>query len=262
MKPTPTLRIAFVVLVSFAAYYVLFLNFGLIKRELDILTRQGLVSYVLTYFIVGIPVFVGTRIINARENIFKSLGLSGNFFTGIYTSLLFTLPMFIGGLLFFRFNTQIDIENLIAKTLVAGFMEELYFRGFLFGQLFRKTKLGFIPTIFFGALIFASGHLYQSQNISELVGIFMVTFSGAIFFAWLFTEWNYNLWVPLCTHTLMNFAWLLFDIDNTALGGVQANIFRGLTIAFAILFTIIYKRRKNQPLAVNKKTVFLKRTME
>lgn len=73
------------------------------------------------------------------------------------------MPMLLGALLFFKFNQQIDIENLIAGTIIAGFMEELYFRGFQFGQLFRKTDLGFIPSIFLGALIFAPGHLYQSQ---------------------------------------------------------------------------------------------------
>src|SRR5690606_39500301 len=104
----------------------------------------------------------GTLLLNKTISIFKSLGLSSSISTALWTSLLFTLPMFIGGLFLFKFNQHIDIENLIAGTIVAAFMEELYFRGFLFGQLFRKTNLGFIPSIIFGALIFAFGHLYQS----------------------------------------------------------------------------------------------------
>src|SRR5690606_5920294 len=198
-------------------------------------------------------------LLNKTISIFKSLGLSSSISTALWTSLLFTLPMFIGGLLLFKFNQHIDIENLISGTIVAGFMEELYFRGFLFGQLFRKTNLGFIPAVFFGALIFASGHLYQSQNIGELIGIFMVTFSGAVFFAWLYAEWNYNLWVPILTHTLMNLSWSLFEVDNTALGGMKANIFRGLTILIAIIFTIYFKRYKNQSMAINRQTLILKK---
>jgi hypothetical protein len=158
--------------------------------------------------------------------------------------------MFIGGLLFFKFSQNIRIENLIAGTIVAGFMEELYFRGFLFGQLFRNTNWGFIPSILFGALIFAFGHLYQSQNIGELVGIFMITFSGAVFFAWLYVEWNYNLWVPILTHSFMNLSWSLFEIDHSALGDIKANIFRGLTILIAIVFTILYKRNRNEKLTI------------
>lgn len=259
MKPNQTLKIILIIFLSFATYHLLFLNFKPIKLGLDKITQQGLVSYILAYLIVGIPIFIGTYLINKAASIFKSLGLSLNILTAIWTSLLFTLPMFIGGLLFFKLNLQIDIQNLIAGTIVAAFMEELYFRGFLFGQLFQKTNWGFIPSILFGALIFAFGHLYQSQDISQLIGIFMITFSGAIFFAWLYVEWNYNLWLPIMTHTLMNLTWNLFEVDNNALGDLKANIFRGLTILTAIIFTILYKNSRNEKLIINRQTLMLKK---
>ena len=260
MKSNKALKTILLVFLSFAAYYFLFINFKpTIKIWLDSLTNQGLTSYILTYLIIGTPIFLGTYLIDRNTNIFKSLGLSSSILPPIWTSLLFALPMFIGGLLFFKFNEQIEIENLIAGTIVAGFMEELYFRGFLFGQLFRKTNLGFIPSIIFGALIFAFGHLYQSQDVGELIGIFMITFSGAVFFAWLYVEWNYNLWVPILTHTLMNLSWSLFQVDNSALGNMTANIFRGLTILTAIIFTILYKKNRNEKLTINRNTLMLKR---
>src|SRR5690554_2915458 len=259
MKTTKSLRTFIIVALSFLAYYILFLNFQTIKSRLDTITQQGLTSYILTYLLIGIPIFIGTFLIDKKTSILKSLGLSKNMPTGLWTSILFTLPMFLGGLFFFQFNPEIDMENLIAGTLVAGFMEELYFRGFLFGQLFRKTNLGFIPAVFFGALIFASGHLYQSQNISELIGIFAITFFGAVFFAWLYVEWNYNLWVPIFTHTLMNLSWHLFEVDNSALGDVKANLFRGLTILTAILFTIVYKKNRKKKLTVNRQTILKKK---
>lgn len=259
MKPNQSLKIILLIFISFATYYLLFSNFKSIKIEIDKITQQGLISYILSYLIVGIPIFLGTFLIDKRTSIIKSFGLSANILTAVWTSILFTLPMFLGGLSFFKFSQQIDIENLIAGTIVAGFMEELYFRGFLFGQLFRKTNFGFIPAIFFGALIFASGHLYQSQNISELFGIFAITFFGAVFFAWLYVEWNYNLWVPIFTHTLMNLSWHLFEVDNSALGDVKANLFRGLTILTAILFTIVYKKNRKKKLTVNRQTILKKK---
>jgi len=259
MKSNKSLKIILLVCLSFATYYFLFSNFKPIKVAFDKITQQGLISYVLTYLIIGIPIAIGTLIIDRTTGIFKSLGLSASLLIAIWLSILFTLPMFVGGVLFFKFNQQIDIENLIAGTIVAGFMEELYFRGFLFGQLFKKTNLGFIPSILFGALIFAFGHLYQSQNIGELIGIFMITFSGAIFFAWLYVEWNYNLWVPILTHTLMNLSWSLFEVDNSALGGIKANIFRGLTILMTITITILYKRKNNRKLTINTQTLMLRK---
>lgn len=255
MKSKETLKISLLVLLSFAAYYVLFLNFKSIKSGLDKVSQQGLTSYILTYLILGIPIFLGTFLIDRKTNVLESLGLSKNILKGLWTSMIFTLPMFVGGLLFFEFNHVIKFENLIAGTLVAGFIEELYFRGFLFGQLFRKTNLGFITSVLFGAIIFAFGHLHQSQNINELIGIFAITFSGAVFFAWLYVEWNFNLWVPILTHTLMNLSWSIFEIDNTALGDLKANIFRGLTILIAISFTVLYKRRKKQQLTIIRQTL-------
>lgn len=259
MKSNQTLKIILLVFLSFVAYYILFLYFEPIKVTLDKITKQGLISYILTYLIIGIPIFIGTFLIDKTTSIFKSLGIASGILTALWTSLLFTLPMFIGGLLFFKFNRQIDIENLIAGTIVAGFVEELYFRGFLFGELFRRTNLGFIPSIILSALIFAFGHLYQSQDIGELLGIFMITFSGAIFFAWLYVEWNYNLWIPILTHTLMNLSWNLFQVDNSALGDMKANTFRGLTILTAIIFTIFYKKKRAEKLIINRRTLILKK---
>lgn len=258
MRSNSTVRVLLLVVVSFAAFYYLFTNFNSIKVWLDQYTNQGLISYILTYLIVGIPIFAGTILINGSSKFVKSLGLSSGIIIAIIVSLLFTLPMFIGGLMYFNLDKQISIQNLIAATLVAGFMEELYFRGFLFGQIFKNTTLGFIPAIFLSALLFAFGHLYQSQNISELIGIFLITFSGAVFFAWLYVEWNYNLWVPILTHTFMNLSWNIFQIDTTALGDIKSNLFRGLTIATAIVFTIFYKRINKHVMLINKQTLLLK----
>lgn len=132
MKLSPTVKILLLVLLSFTAYYVLFLNFQTIKNGLDKLTHQGLISYILTYFVVGIPVFIGTYFLSNKINIFESLGLTKSVLTGILTAVLFTLPMFIGSMFFFKVNNEIDMQQFIAGTIVAGFMEELLFRGFLF----------------------------------------------------------------------------------------------------------------------------------
>ncbi|MEM6318925.1 MAG: CPBP family intramembrane glutamic endopeptidase [Bacteroidota bacterium] len=114
-----------------------------------------------------------------------------------------------------------------------------------------------MPAVLFGAIYFGSLHLYQSTEFNQLVGIFLVTFLGGILFAWLYTEWDFNIWVPVFVHMLMNFAWELFSVSSNALGGTYSNVFRIVTIALVIILTIRYKKRKGLQLEVNKKTLFL-----
>lgn len=247
-----------IITIGFSLYLFLKQYFQPIKTWLDTITHFGLFSYFLTYMIIGIPIFIGTYLINFNKNIWKDLGLSSNIIKPFGYALLFSLPMLLGGFLFFKLNTELNIQNILAGSIVIGFIEELFFRGFLFGQLFKNTKFGFIPAIFFAALVFAVGHLYQSQDFFELIGIFAVTFMGAVLFAWLYVEWNYNLWIPIFFHALMNLSWDLFTMDETALGGLLSNILRGLTIVLAITFTISYKRKNDKDMAITKNTLFRK----
>ena len=253
-----TIKNIIITLFCFLVYYIAFENFARIMQLIDKFFNYRLLSYFITYIIIGVPIFTGTCVINNNYKVFNNLGLSKNILQGLIFATIFTIPMFIGGFIFYKFNTEIIISNLIAGTILAGLFEELYFRGFLVGQIFRNTKLGFLPSIIIGAIVFAAAHLYQSQNIATMTGIFITTFLGAIFFAWLFVEWDYNLWVPVFLHTLMNLSWDLFNISDNALGNTTSNIFRGLTIASAIILTILYKRKHGQKLSINRNTLLKK----
>lgn len=252
-------KIIIITIVCFAIYLLLKTQFSPIMMGINGWIKTGLLSYILTYAIIGIPIYIGAYLIKPQINVLANLGLNLDVFRPLIFTIICTLPMLLGGLIFFDFNNDISIPNLIAGTIVVGFVEELFYRGFLFGQLFKYTNLGFIISILFGAILFGSVHLYQSQEIIELVGIFMVTFMGAIFFAWLYVEWNYNLWVPIFLHAFMNLAWKLFDMDDTALGGALPNIFRGLTIALAIVATILYKRKNNKKLVITRDNLLPKK---
>ena len=135
-------------------------------------------------------------------------------------------------------------------------MEEFLFRGFLFGILFRKLGWGFIPASVLGAVIFASGHLYQAGSFLEGIGIFMVTFMGAAWFAWLFIEWDENLWIPIFLHTLMNLSWVLFDVGGNALGDSQTNLYRAITIVLSVATTIVRNIRKKN-FQINRKNLMV-----
>lgn len=257
---TNSTKTLLIIIVSFGIYFVFDdILFKAIKKLFFNLTNQVGISHILSYIVTGIPLFVGTFLIGKRNDFAKNLGLDQSIIKGFLFAILCTLPMFIGFSIFFELNRDITLNTVLIGVVSAGLFEELYYRGFLFGLPFRKTKLGFIFSVLFGALYFGSLHLYQSTELNELFGIFLITFLGGILFAWVYAEWNFNIWVPIFLHMLMNFAWELFSVSNNALGGIYSNIFRFLTIALIISLTLFYKKRNGINLTVNKKTLFFQK---
>ncbi len=80
------------------------------------------------------------------------------------------------------------------------------------------------------------------------VNLFLQPYSLGSFYGLLFLQ----------QHSLMNLAWHLFEMDETALGGMPPNVFRGLTIALAIVFTTVYKKRRNKGLMITKGNLMTK----
>jgi membrane protease YdiL (CAAX protease family) len=228
---------------------------------------QNFVEFQLTSYAAGIiyfyswwliPVLIATGLLFGFRNTLKELGLANGFLKGLALSVIVVLPMFLGSAITGKFVAEISLLEILHKTFLAGFMEEMLFRGFLFGILFTKLKWGFIPASLPGAIIFGISHLYQGSGITETLGIFVVTFIGALWFAWLYIEWNDNLWVPIWMHILMNLSWTIFDVSSNALGGFEANIFRVITIALSVIITIAYCKRRKL-FRINKNNLFVNR---
>ncbi|UAB82407.1 CPBP family intramembrane metalloprotease [Marixanthomonas sp. SCSIO 43207] len=248
-----SIKTILIIIVSFGVYFILDDKYFKSLRDLIFdFTNQFGVSHILTYSISGIPLIMGTLIINKKSGFLKGLGLNGSIFRGFLFALICTLPMYIGFSFIFDFNTDISINAILISVVAASFFEEIFFRGFLFGLIYRKTNLGFIPSVFFGAMYFGILHLYQSTELLELLGIFSITFLGGILFAWVFTEWKFNIWVPIFIHALMNFSWELFSVSENALGGVYSNIFRFSTMGLIIGLTVLLKKKNGLKLSVNK----------
>jgi membrane protease YdiL (CAAX protease family) len=255
-----SLKIILIVFLSFGIYFVLDdLYFKELRNWMNGILNQLGISHIITYLISGLPLFLGTYILFRKEPILKSLGLYGSIIKGFLFALICTLPLFIGFSFIFEINPEISVNKILIAVVSAGFFEELYFRGFLFGLLYKYTKLGFVPAVFLGALIFGLIHLYQSTNISELIGIFLITFLGGLIFAWVYAEWKFNLWTAIFLHMLINFSWELFDVSDNALGGIYGNVFRFLSIVLVFGLTILYKKRKKLQLEVNKRTLWIKK---
>lgn len=255
-----SVRILLITLFVFTIYYILDeLFFRITRTRINDSVGAIGVSHILTYTISIIPLLIGAAIMHGWKNVFSSLGLNGPVLKGMTFALLCCLPMLIGYAIVFPFSTEITLNGLLITAVAAAFFEEVIFRGFLFGQVYRYTKFGFIPSIILGALLFGAVHLYQSNEIGTMIGVFLTTFSGAFLFGWVYIEWRYNLWVPIFLHFFMNLFWDLFSAGDNALGGLYANIFRISTIVLIIAGTILYKRRKKIPFELTKKTLWMKR---
>ncbi len=173
----------------------------------------------------------------------RELGLSTGFAQGMGMALVCTLPMLLGYAWLSGLQFSFEKEGFWLGCVLAALSEEVLYRGFFFGQLHRRVGLPFLVAAGAGAVFFGLGHLYQGNTVADTTGIFLVTLAGGLWFSWLYKAWDYNLWVPIGLHFLMNFYWMIFQAGDNALGGAGANVFRVLTIAVSVVWTL---RRQRQ----------------
>lgn len=206
-------------------------------------TLSGYTLYMAIFYVLIPALVVGA--LHGWRNILRELGWQGSFPKGFAFALVCTLPMLIGYALVFE-PTQVPFKQLLINfytgSFWAGLGEETLCRAFLFGQLYRYGKWPFVGAVLVQALVFGSAHLYQAHDWVQAAGVFGVTFAGALWFAWLWIEWD-NLWVNVWLHILMNAWWGCFEVSSDALGGVWANVFRAVTIAISVILTLRYLRK-------------------
>lgn len=207
---------------------------------------QRTLAVTVMHVIVCLPVVIVLLFLHGRKDFPRSLGLDGNFIKGIVFALISTLPLFIAFPVVGDFNGGLTWDKLVRSAVIAAFFEEVIFRGFIFGQLFRYCKLGFWWSVLIPSLLFGSIHLYQGSDPLSSLAAFGVTFIGGLFFSWIYVKWDFNLWCPVGLHFFMNLSWLLFTVEgnSVAAGGVVSNVFRILSVVVAIVLTNVYLRKR------------------
>ena len=196
----------------------------------------------IAFCIGGIAVAHAARLRGALAE----LGLHARFSRAAAFSFIAALPMLLVFALTSPINLKISFLSVGVGCFLAPFAEEVLFRGYMFGQLYRRARWGFWPSALIPSALFALGHAYQAGGALELAGIFAVTGLGGLLGCWLFVRWNGNLWIVFGLHCLMNLWWEVFGVAETALGGWIANGARFLTVVLAILLTV-YKDRIWKP---------------
>lgn len=244
-----------VVVVTFT---VAFYGKGILNSYFPLTFSTSLLKVASSYLWWILPSLFVIGILYGFKNIPENFGLKKGLIIGFLFSIITVLPMFVSSALIGKIAEDLDFGTLLHYTLIAGFFEEYFFRGFLYGILFRKLKWGFIPASTLGGLIFGLGHVYQGSTPLETLGVFAITSIGAVWFSWLYTEWDTNLWVPILLHTFMNLSWILFEVSDNALGGIYTNLFRAITIALTIAITIRY--HKERGLKIKRKNLVVNTT--
>lgn len=203
-----------------------------------------------------IPTLAVLLIFHNPGSILVELGFSKGFLKGVVFAFLVTLPMLIGYYLMGHYNKDYAFSKNLVFAFKDGFREEIFYRAFLFGQLFRQVKWGFIPAVAINGVIFGLSHLYQAHQFGDILQVFAITFAGAIWFAWLFIEWNDNLWVPIFMHFFMNLYWDLFSTEKSAVGGLLLNLPRILTIGISIYLTIKLSGKYSGKMRINRSNLW------
>lgn len=222
-------------------------NLGFVTTLFDI-PGDSIPGLSIKALFLTLATLVLTIVVIKPKEAFSVLGLSSNILKGFGIALLCVLPLYLIFPLFGNLNTKLTFSVIYDRAILTGFKEELVFRAFMFGLLFRYAKTGFFWAVILPALFFGSVHLYQGHDILSSLAAFGVTFIGALYFSWMYVEWKFNIWIPIGLHILMNGGWHIFTMEGTevAAGGLISNIARIISIALAIAITVYYRKRMGE----------------
>jgi uncharacterized protein len=192
-----------------------------------------------------------------KAGVFQSivmLGLLMPIFRALTFSFIATLPMLIGFALTAKINNQINFTSIFLLAGFYPFIEELFYRGYVFRQLFRYAKWRFSLAVIIPSMVFALGHWYQATDWLELLGVLFLTGTGSLVFCWVFMKWQDNLWAAFGVHAFMNLWWEVFAVDENVVGDWFANALRFASVFLVIILTI-YKDKIWNLLQIEKENV-------
>jgi len=138
-------------------------------------------------------------------------------------------------------SPHIQVLPVLFLAFFSPLVEEIASRGFGFRQLLRGTEWPFRIAVWPSAVLFGYGHVEQGQNLREMLGLFFLTGSPAVIFAWLVYRWQ-NLWVAVMLHIFVNLWWELFPVAKSAIGGWLPFVVQTATMLFAFLLTWYWTR--------------------
>lgn len=198
-----------------------------------------LIYGVLVYGIwsVLMPIAIAALVAGPRRWA-SAIGLDGSAWVAAKLGLISTAVLPITYALIAPLSSDEILQEIILGALFPGIGEEIFYRGMLFGLLFRFAGWGFLPAALLGAVVFGIGHFYQGNSILEFLGIFGITAIAAIWWSWMYIEWDNNIWVPVGLHILMNGYFAIFDVAEGTLGSWSFFFIRAVVVLISIWLTL------------------------
>lgn len=212
--------------------------------EASPLGRSGIVA-IVHYGIpmVLVPIVITAFIVGPGETL-NILGLRQSAWKGLLFAFAVTLLL---GIVFALIAPLSDLATLVPRflnyALFSPFAEEVLFRCFLFGLLYRVAKWRFLPAAILGAVIFGLGHLHQGNTLADAVGVFAITLAAGLWWAWMYVQWNFNAWVPIGLHVFMNGWFNIFEVSQSAQLPIAGEITRLIVVFVSVVVTLALKRR-------------------
>lgn len=266
-------RTSWIVFISFFLYMLIeSYYFNKFYNNLNENINYPILSYLIVYMIVGLPIFIGVSQLANKEHFFDNIGIKGNFKEGFLFGLLTTLPMIIAYSVYFPANREFSFNNFF-HLMISVFFYEVFFRGFFFQQIYNNTKLGFLAIALSNLVIIITVRLlsYQWNSFTsyedlllilflDIINILTFSFLEISFFAWLYAEWNFNLWIVIFARFFTDLSGKVFILtENISTYTVIYKIsFSIISFFIMIIFTYLHHSKKNIPFEINKKNIWIR----
>jgi len=156
----------------------------------------------------------------ATELRIAPIGIAAGALSGALLIAIATLPLFAFGVYevtFYR-GPQSGLLGVAAVILIAAFLEEVVYRGVLFGLL--EEAIGTNWALWLQSLIFSAMHLGNNSD-ADLHAILLNLVSGTLigaFWTYIFIQTR-NLWIVAANHAAWNYAIIL---TGTPLSGIDS----------------------------------------
>lgn len=178
---------------------------------------------------------------------FRELGLCKSLRTASLFALAVTLPSALLRLAVAGARLKFGSGLLLMSVVASPVSEELLFRGYLFGQLYRRAGWSFWAAALVNAVPFVAGHFYELNGkgwelVVSLAEVLLLVGVSALFAAWVYVRWEYNLWVLIFIHALLNFYSTVFVTTETASFSWVDNVAWLATLILVVVGTIYRKR--------------------